>query len=327
VLKTSSGKIRRAATRGAYLTGALGRQPRSARRQWARLVIQGLAARLGRLATGTLSALYAAWVGVLLLVTVPALWIVTVLRRGPRAVDRAVRAWSRGMLRLSGCRLRVEGLEHLPTTGGLVLAANHSSYLDVVVLLAAIPLDFRFVAKKELLKAPIVGRVIRRVGHLTVDRVDLSQSVADADRVTATLRSGTSLLVFPEGTFVGQPGLLPFRLGAFKAAIETGCPVIPVTIDGAREVLPPDSWLPHRGTIEVRVGQPVAPSGREWRDMVHLRDRIRAEVAARLEPSRSLSSSSASFSPEPERPHCPTGELRLHRGLADSRSGSPTPVA
>jgi 1-acyl-sn-glycerol-3-phosphate acyltransferase len=284
VLKTSSGKIRRSATRAAYLSGTFGRQRRSARQQWVRLVVHGLGARLGRLATGALSVLYAAWVGVLLLVTVPLLWILLVLLRRPRGVDRAVRLWCRGMLTLSGCRLRVEGLEHLPAVGGVVLAANHSSYLDVVVLLAAIPLDFRFVAKKELLKTPIVGRVIRKVGHLTVDRVDLSQSVADAERVTAALRTGTSLLVFPEGTFVRRPGLLPFRLGAFKAATETGCPVIPVTIDGTREVLPPDSWMPCRGTIEVKIGLPVEPPGREWRDMVQLRDRIRAEVASRLEP-------------------------------------------
>jgi 1-acyl-sn-glycerol-3-phosphate acyltransferase len=145
-----------------------------------------------------------------------------------------------------------------------------------------LPLEVRFVAKKELLRTPIVRTVIRKVGHLTVDRVDISKSVADAERVTATLRGGAPLLVFPEGTFLGQPGLLPFRLGAFKAAIETGCPVVPVTIHGTRDVLPADTWLPHRGPIEVRIGLPIAAAGSEWRDMVQLRDRVRAEIARSL---------------------------------------------
>jgi 1-acyl-sn-glycerol-3-phosphate acyltransferase len=283
VLKTPSGKIRRSATRAAYLAGRLARPRPSAYRQWARLVGEGLGARLGRLATWAAAALFAAWVGVLLLLTLPPLWLVLLVVPAPRAVDRAVRLWSRGIFALTGCRLRVAGLEYIPAVGGVVLAANHASYVDVVALLALIPLDFRFVAKKELLTTPIVGTVIRRVGHLTVDRFDLMRSVADAERVTAALRAGNALLIFPEGTFVRRPGLLPFRLGAFKAALDAGCPVIPVTIQGTRDMLPADSWLPRRATIEVSIGTPVWPSGRDWRDMVLLRDRVRAEVASRLE--------------------------------------------
>jgi 1-acyl-sn-glycerol-3-phosphate acyltransferase len=282
VLKTSSGKIRRSATRTAYLTGALVARRRSPRWQWARLLAAGVTAHLRRLAAGAQSAVFAAWVGILLLLTLPPLWIAVSVLPSARAVARVVRFCCRGILALAGCRLVVSGLNHLPATGGVVLAANHSSYVDTVALLATLPTDVRFVAKKELLRTPIVRTIIRKVGHLTVDRVDLSQSVADAERVTATLRGGTPLLVFPEGTFVGRPGLLPFRLGAFKAAIETGCPVVPVTIHGTRDVLPADTWLPHRGAIEVRIGVPIAAAGRDWRDMVQLRDRVRAEIARSL---------------------------------------------
>jgi 1-acyl-sn-glycerol-3-phosphate acyltransferase len=193
-----------------------------------------------------------------------------------------VRLWCRAILALAGCRLVVGGLDRLPETGGAVLAANHSSYVDTVALLAVLPPNVRFVAKKELLSTPIVGTVIRKVGHLTVDRFDLARSVADAERVTATLRDGTPLLVFPEGTFLARPGLLPFRLGAFKAAIDTGCPVVPVSIRGTRDVLPGDSWLPRPGPIEVALGAPITAAGREWRDMVQLRDRVRAAIAQSL---------------------------------------------
>jgi 1-acyl-sn-glycerol-3-phosphate acyltransferase len=162
-----------------------------------------------------------------------------------------------------------------------VLVANHSSYLDVVVLLAALPVDVRFVAKQELRRAPVIGSVIRKVGHLTVERAAGSQSVADAESVSAALRRGQSVCVFPEGTFVRSPGLLPFRLGAFKSAVETGCPVIPITIRGTRDILPADRHLPRPGSVTVAVGPPLKPEGLGWPAIVGLRDRARAEIARR----------------------------------------------
>jgi len=195
-----------------------------------------------------------------------------------RAVDRIVRGWCRCVLRAAGCRLRVEGLAHLAGAGPVVLAANHASYVDALALLAGIPVDFRFVAKRELLRTPLVAAVIRSVGHLTVERADVSRSVADAGRVAAALRAGRSLLFFPEGTFRRPAGLLPFRLGAFKAAVEAARPVIPVAIRGTRDVLPADSWWPRPGPITLVIGPPVPPGGDAWRDIVRLRDRVREAI-------------------------------------------------
>jgi 1-acyl-sn-glycerol-3-phosphate acyltransferase len=215
------------------------------------------------------------------LLTVPALWLAVLVAPGARAADRAVRLWCRVILAASGCSVRLEGAEHLRGAGPAVLAANHASYLDVVVLLAALPGDFRFVAKRELLRWPLVGSVIRKVGHLTVERMRAPQSVADADRVTEALRSGISVLVFPEGTFVRSPGTLPFRLGAFKAALETGSPVIPVALLGTREVLPADAYVPQPGPLTLSVGAPFRPAGTGWPEMVHLRDETRRWIARR----------------------------------------------
>jgi len=194
-------------------------------------------------------------------------------------VDRVVRAWCRIVLTLAGCRPRVEGAERLSRRGLLVLAANHSSYLDAVALLAAVPADFRLVAKRELTAWPIVGTVIEKAGHPTIERAALLRSVADAERVGARLRSGTSLFFFPEGTFRRAPGILPFRLGAFKAAVDAGCPVVPVAIRGTRQILRADTWLPKSGRIAIVIGEPLAPETREWREMVRLRDLVRGEIA------------------------------------------------
>jgi 1-acyl-sn-glycerol-3-phosphate acyltransferase len=287
VLKTSSGKIRRSATRDAFLAGTLGRAHPSLRRQWLRLAAADARLRLGAAARAVGAAAFALWTGVLLAMLVPPLWIAVGLARRPRTVDAVTRRWCRTVLRLAGCGPSVRGLEHAPRRSA-VLVANHSSYLDVVALLAALRpaepvLDLRFVAKRELLATPIVGKVLRKAGHLTVDRVDLSRGVADATRVTAALRDGAVVCVFPEGTFVRRPGLLPFRLGAFKAAVEAGCPIVPVVIRGTRDVLPADTRRPRPGRIEVTVLPPLAVAGEGWREMVRLRDAARAAVAAALD--------------------------------------------
>ena len=281
VLKTSSGKVRRSATREAYLRGRLGRPACSGAVQWTRLVLGAFGARLRRGIGRIPSLAQLTYLGALLLVTVPPLWLLVLLTPTGPATDRMVRRWCRLILALSGCSPRLEGEAHLATPGPVILAANHASYLDVVILLAALPVDFRFVAKRELLRAPLVGRVIRKAGHLTVERGQASRSVADAERVTRALRDGQSVLVFPEGTFLRPPGILPFRLGAFKSAVETRAPIIPITIRGARKILPADSWLPAPGPITVVAGAPIAPEDDGWPAMVRLRDRTRAEIVHR----------------------------------------------
>jgi 1-acyl-sn-glycerol-3-phosphate acyltransferase len=161
------------------------------------------------------------------------------------------------------------------------LASNHASYIDSAVLLAAIPMatEFRFIAKRELSAYPLIGTVIRKLDYSLVERVDLLRSVADAERITEILRAGTSLLFFPEGTFLRPPQLLPFRLGAFKAAVEAQRPVVPIAIRGTREILPAYRWLLRPGAITVVIGTPIKPEGSGWPEIVRLRDLTRAEIA------------------------------------------------
>ena len=277
VLKTSSGKIRRSATREVWLHGDLGRRA-SPRLQWVRLVAGALRARAAGALAWAPRLGFGAWVGLVLLVTVPPLWLLVATLPRYR-VDRVVRGWCRAVLGLVGCRLHIEGVERLPPGGAVIFAANHSSYLDAVALFAAIPRDFRFVGKRELSGWPLVGAVVRRVGHVLVERADPARSVADAERVSAAIRGGTSLVFFPEGTFLEGPRLLPFRLGAFKAAVEAACPVVPVTILGTRAILPAGAWLPRRGPIVVTLGVPISPRGSDWREIVRLRDATRAAIS------------------------------------------------
>ena len=181
------------------------------------------------------------------------------------------------VLALGGCRLDVAGREHLRGDETVVLVANHASYTDVVVLLAALPKRFRFVAKRELLGTPLVGTIMRKGGHLVTERIDPARSVADAE---AALGAGTSLFFFPEGTFAADPGLMPFRLGAFKAAVENRRAVVPIAIRGTRRLLGADAWVPRPGRVTVTVTPPLRPVGAGWPEMVRLRDAARAAIAA-----------------------------------------------
>ncbi|MGE5246084.1 MAG: AMP-binding protein [Betaproteobacteria bacterium] len=278
VLKTPSGKIRRSAMREAYLRGSLGRHE-SVARQRARLLADAVGARIRRSAGWLGQTMFTAWIGAVLLASLPVLWSILVIRRPGRHADRAAKRWSRLALAVCGLRPRVVGLEHLRAFGSGVLVANHASYIDPVVLMAAIPVDFHFVAKRALLRYPLVGTVLRKAEHVTIEKAGLADRLAGADEVAQRLREGDRLAIFPEGTFVRGPGLLPFRLGAFRAAVETGRPVVPVALSGTRDVLPDGTWLFRRRRITVTIGAPRQPRTRDWSEMVRLRDAAVACIA------------------------------------------------
>jgi 1-acyl-sn-glycerol-3-phosphate acyltransferase len=172
-----------------------------------------------------------------------------------------------------------EGLDRLPRTGPLLLVCNHASYIDAAVLMALLPLDFLFVAKHEVEGWPLIGLFVRRLGHLTVERSDTRRSVALASSLAEAIAAGHCVLVFPEGTFTAATGLRPFRLGAFKAAVETQTPVVPLALSGTRRVLRGGSRVPAPGPIRLWVGPPIAPEGADWKAVVGLRGRAADEIA------------------------------------------------
>ena len=141
------------------------------------------------------------------------------------------------------------------------MVANHSSFLDAYVLMAAIPRHFHYVAKRELLDNHWIARPLLRLGTLFVERFDVQRSVDEAVRLIDAAHAGQSLGFFPEGTFTRMPGLLEFRMGAFLAAAQAGVPVVPVTICGTRSILRAGSWFPRRGQLEVIIEAPITPDG------------------------------------------------------------------
>jgi 1-acyl-sn-glycerol-3-phosphate acyltransferase len=281
VPKTSSGKVRRAATKQLYLEGAASRPPRTTAGQKARLAAAAaVEATRPWLSLGR-RGLYAAWLAVALPILLLPTWLLVVVVPSRRFAFGLSRFAARAGLRLVGCRLEAEGLEHLVGRGPLVLAANHASYADVAALLALLPAGFLFVAKREVLGYPVIGSFVRRCRHPTVDRWDALQSVTDTDLVARALRAGESVLFFPEGTFVAATGLRPFRLGAFVAAATAGAAVVPLALRGTRRVMRGDWRLPRPGPVSLWVGEPIAPDGTDMAALVRLRSRVADAIAAR----------------------------------------------
>lgn len=300
VPKTPSGKIRRAAARESFAAGdiegsigipltlrlgLLGGALAERGRRLARAIARGVQVCYLVL-VWSLAALIVGPFALVLLYLLPA-------GRPVRVLSRAV---SRLLLAISGCRVEVEGSERIPRTGPIVLVTNHASYADSPVLVAALPIDFAFVAMREILDWRVIGTIVRRGRHPTVDRWHLQESLADARSIEARLRAGDAVLFFAEGGFSGVRGLKPFRLGAFQTAVAAGAPVVPVALRGSREILPADTRMPHPRRVHVWIGEPLHADGTGWEAAVALRDRAADAIAAhcgepRLEaPARAIPS-------------------------------------
>jgi 1-acyl-sn-glycerol-3-phosphate acyltransferase len=189
---------------------------------------------------------------------------------------------------LAGCKVRVVGREHMEAPGAKIYASNHTSYFDVLALMMGLGVPYRFVAKTEVTGWPLIGTFMHQMGHLSFDRSDTGSRLHQAAEMEDLLRKGESVFVFPEGTFVREPGVRPFQLGAFKAALETGTPIIPVSLCGTRDFLPDMAYLPRPSSVTITLSPPIFPrvmrgenaaEGADWHELIRLRDATREAVS------------------------------------------------
>ncbi len=288
VLKTSSGKIRRAATRARYERGELGAGRAPVWRQFLRLGATSIAPSLRRLGRGALAWLYAAYAWLLVALFALPVWLGVVLLPDPARRWSFMRAAARLLLRAAGIGMRLHNGTQLPE-GPCIFVANHASYVDAYVLVAALPRAVSFVAKSELARSSFARLFLERIDAQFVERFDLQRGAADARRLTVAARDRRSLLFFAEGTFTHVPGLLPFHLGAFIAAVQANVPIVPIALRGTRNILRSESWLPRRGDVDVTIGAPLHAG--DWRAEVgddvwplalKLRDEARAHILAHV---------------------------------------------
>ena len=198
---------------------------------------------------------------------------------GVRARRRVAGAAARAFMHGAGIRFVIEGLERLPA-GPCVVVANHASYIDGVFAVAALPPDFAFVIKKEMVRVPLAGLLLRRLGSEFVERFNRHKGASDARRMLRLATAGQSLVFFPEGTFTERREISRFLGGAFATAERSNIPVVAVAIHGTREVLPPGGLIFHRRPIRFEVLAALEPAGARQRS----RELIAAAVGEPLAP-------------------------------------------
>jgi 1-acyl-sn-glycerol-3-phosphate acyltransferase len=182
-----------------------------------------------------------------------------------------------------GIRPTIHGLEHLRREDAYILTSNHASYIDGVLLFAYLPQPHSFAIKIEIAAFAPLRFFLTRIGMRFVNRFDAHKNVTQTRRLLELLQQGVRLAFFPEGTFQREPGLLPFRLGAFRVASLAQVPVIPLVIRGSRQVLPSASWLPRYGNLEIIIGHEIAPEGNDGEAATRLKEAVRLAMLRELD--------------------------------------------
>jgi 1-acyl-sn-glycerol-3-phosphate acyltransferase len=279
VPKTSSGKLRRSAARTLYESGSLSEKGYALWWQLTRLSLSGFGHRARRLRRRIFDLVYAGYWWALLVAGAGMVWSVVLLLPSRGWRHQAIYYGARTFLWLTGLSPKVDVEEPIPARG-VLLAVNHSSYLDPVVLSAVIPGPFSFVAKEELAGQRVAGPFLRHIGTLFVRRTDVKGGVEDTRSVLEASLSGERIVSFPEGTLTRMPGLIGFYLGSFLVAVEAGIPVVPIVISGTRSALRGGQWFPRPSNISVHIGKAVRADGSDFSAAVRLRDAVRVRMLA-----------------------------------------------
>lgn len=197
-----------------------------------------------------------------------------------RAGHACARFWSVWCMRMAGIRLAVSGLELVPAQGPVIYMGNHQGNFDIMALTLAIPRLFAWVAKEELFKVPFFGAAMKRAGYIPLDRSDGRKALKSMKLAAQRIASGSSVVIFPEGTRTLDGSLLPFKRGAFMLAAKAGVPVVPFTINGSRAINPRNRLELRPGTISVSFAHPVEVAGLSEGELMQ---RVREAISARLE--------------------------------------------
>jgi 1-acyl-sn-glycerol-3-phosphate acyltransferase len=286
VLKTSSGKVRRAASREIYERGQIGKAQKAVSLQIFHVLLAALIPQLRSMRQLIATRLYGIYARTLFWMIAPFVWTAVAIQpwRSWRWVS--MRSGARLLARTSFTPFTVKGLEQLPPPDQpCVYVANHASYLDGPVLVAACTRQFSFVAKAELLDRFIPRVFLKHIQARFVERFDQQKGIIDARQLATAVQQGQSLMFFPEGTFTRVSGLLPFHMGAFAVAAEANVPIVPVAIRGTRSILRAGAWFPHHGAIRVIFGEPIYPdkvketaTDSPWMIALKLRDATRQDI-------------------------------------------------
>ena len=279
ILKTSSGKLRRSACKSLYEKNRVGAKPPPVWWQLTKIGVAGLGVQLKKTSRLLASVAYAiyCWLicGLVTLFYCPVILVIPKEKQRFRFSANITKL----LFKLTATKLTIKGLDKIPNDRPVIYVANHCSYVDAFCLVAALPYNYRFVAKMELSINPLFKQILRRLNVEFVERFDRVKSVASTAQL---MKVSESLFFFPEGTFTRKPGLANFHMGAFLVAANNKFPVVPVTIQGTRSILRAGSWFPRRGQVNIDIGNLINSSDGidTWPAATQLKNQARKAILA-----------------------------------------------
>lgn len=187
-----------------------------------------------------------------------ALCFVPFVRPRHKPFQIAAQLWSRMLVFFSLVRVKVSGIDNVPKDTPLIIAANHQGAADILLVLAFLPVRFRFAIKKELFKIPVFGWYLKRAGYFSIDREVVLSAYRTVEKIIEITKQGECVLIFPEGTRSRTGELGRFKRGSLLAALKSGAPILPVAISGSFNILKKGSWLFNPCPVKLSIGQPIS---------------------------------------------------------------------
>lgn len=268
--KTSSGKLQRLACKKAYLKNELVKKTNKPEWQMIKLFSKAMRHRISRFLNKLGRFFYSLYIWLMLITIVPVWPIALVIPRNKAA--HLIKAWARFLFKVIFCPIKMNNFQELGIREPVIYTANHASFADALALLSVLPVGTLFVGKKELLKVPIISSIMKKLGFVTVNRLDFMQNLKDTQDMKSLLKQKKSLLIFPEGTFSYARGLRAFKLGAFQLAVDTQTNICPVAIKNSRKFLRSGTFLFSPTTITITLCPLLQPKGKDWQTVIELQD-------------------------------------------------------
>lgn len=191
---------------------------------------------------------------------------------------KIARLWARSILAVSSIKVTVKGLSNIDPAASYIYMSNHQSNYDIPVLLGYLPIQFRWLAKAELFKIPIFGRGMRGAGYISIDRSNRRAAFKSLKEAAKIIKSGVSVLIFPEGTRSRDGNIRPFKKGGFVLAVDSGVPIVPVIIHGTRAIMPKGRILIKPGNVILEIQKPISTLNYARKTKEDLMEKVRNTI-------------------------------------------------
>jgi len=206
--------------------------------------------------------------------------------KNSNTLHKIERIWAKCILVASGVKVTVKGLHNIDPAGSYIYMSNHLSNFDIPVLLAYLPVQFRWLAKAELFKIPIFGYAMQRAGYISINRFDRKSAIQSLNKVAEIIRNGTSVIIFPEGTRSQNQNIQSFKKGGFVLAVDSGVPITPMIIHGTWTIMQKKQILVRPGNVVLEIKKPIKTLDYTRKTKNDLMEKVRNIILESFEKSK-----------------------------------------